>query len=134
MKAVEHAYLDFMVMELGLESNAVVSDWKFNRKEENISHTELDELWKELSGKSLEVEYHGVLNDMDKEERAGQGEDLCGKDVYFNGGMWWIDRWVRTSGTSVNKFSSKSGPWEKQSCGYLHRTPATWPHCPPKKL
>ena len=117
MEAVEHAYLDFMVMELGLESNTVLSDWMFNRKEENNAHTELDELWKELSGKSLEVEYHGVLNDIDKEERAGHGEDLCDKDAYFNGGMWWIDRWVRTSGTSVNKSAVKVGHGKNKAVG-----------------
>ena len=87
MEVIEHARLNFLSLELGLEEVPMDVDGggKFVDNEEVAAHEELDRL---LSGQTeVKDDRYGVLGN-DSGLRANDG-DLCDSQAYFGGGTWW---------------------------------------------
>ena len=63
-EAIEHAYLDFMEMELGLENDWVESLSGFKHEEEMTAHAEMDEWLNHLQSRSQEEDYVGAQEDV----------------------------------------------------------------------
>ena len=82
-ECVEHAFLDFLHMELGMDEVRVEPGEGFRGDEEWAAHAELDEILG-LSGGRCQ-------DDMGTEVRI----DKCNREAYYGGGTWWLDRWLQ---------------------------------------
>ena len=90
MEVVEHAHLDFMTLELGLdEVHYMECGEKFLGNEELIAHEEMDRLLSSLQDVEQSDEQAGVnlVRVGVSEDRDGDGID---KEAYFGAGSWWM--------------------------------------------
>ena len=88
-EVVEHAYLDIMKMELGLDKDCSKVTWSLGYKEEKDAHEELDDWLEDLAGsRSQEEGCHGVTK-----------EELCSRKAYYEEGTWFLNRWVEKTST-----------------------------------
>ena len=84
-EVLEHAFLEFMEIDLGLGSgNQVTSGLEFTDEQE--AHEEVDRL--------LDVLGLGRSKEDTLELSAGVKEELCNKEAYYEKGTWWLNRWI----------------------------------------
>ena len=111
-EAVEHAYLDFMEMELGLDNALVVSGSGFECEEEGTAHAEIDSWLDYLQNRSQGEDCGGG----DQEDVVGVVVDKYSSVAYYGGGTWWLDRWRLVTSAKRCQTCQKRWPWEK--CGH----------------
>ena len=130
MEVVEHAHLDFLTLELGLDEVHMECGEKFLGNEELIAHEEMDRLLSSLQDVEQSAEQAGV-----NEDRVGVSEDRDGdgidKEAYFGAGSWWMDRWIpaKTGNVSLGP-AGIVGNYNDISCsGHLKRKSRTRSGC-----
>jgi hypothetical protein len=105
MEVVEHAFLDFLTLELGLDEVTVeYGTTMFVKDEEKTAHNELDKLIGRLQGVDQDEDQTEVRDDYTEVrlDNAGDQEDLCSQDAYYGGGSWWQDRWLPARAGNVS--------------------------------
>ena len=113
---MEHAYLDFLDLDLGLDFSNMNYGQRFVKDEEKEAHMELD-IWLEDHEVSRRQEDGGQEERMKLELRIPDG-DLCNSGAYFGEGTWWIDRWVLKMDKGVATDSAKTeGSGKKLAMG-----------------
>ena len=90
-EVLEHAYLDFLGMDLGIGMNCDnTAGSGFSGQEESEAHEELDSI--------LDSIKPGFKRKQEVQEmESGTSTDLCNSLAYYGGGTWWLDRWLSRS-------------------------------------
>ena len=103
-ECVEHAFLDFIGMELGLDEVIVEPGQGFSGKEEWLAHAELEKMLCLIQRGYHEDIVVGVEGD-----HGGVIEDRCSTGAYYDGGTWWLDRWLLGRSENIATHVSKEG-------------------------
>ena len=109
-ECIEHAFLDFMYMELVMEEVRVEPGEGLSGDEEWIAHTELDE----ILGLSR-VGCHEDMVDGVRDDSGGGRIDKCSRKAYYGEGTWWLDRWLQGRPDTVAKDIMKLGHGDKNT-------------------
>ena len=112
-EAVEHAYLDFMEMELGLDNALVVSGSGFECEEEGTAHAEIDSWLDYLQNRSQGEDCGGG----DQEDVVGVLVDKYSSVAYYGGGTWWLDRWRLVTSEKGAKHVKRGGHGKNVAMG-----------------
>ena len=98
---VEHAFLDFMEIDLGMETKMTETPG-FEEDEEMAAHVELD-----LLLDSLEPSRKNEDRMETEDEVIDVDDDKCDKTAYCGQGPWLLDRWLRKKNVPLP--STRSG-------------------------
>ena len=109
-ECVEHAFLDFMHMELGMEEVKV--EPRFSGDEELVAHAELDEILGLAPDRCHE---YMVTEVRDEHGDGGVRIDKCRKEAYYGGGTWWLDRWLEERPEMIATEFRKLGHGDKNT-------------------
>ena len=106
----QHAFSDFMHIELGMEEVRVEPGEGLSGDEEWIAHAELDEILGLSRVGCHENMVDGVRDD------SGSGRiDKCSRKAYYGEGTWWLDRWLQGRPEMVAKDIMKLGHGDKNT-------------------
>ena len=103
-EVIEHAFLDFMKLEFGLENFKVETGAVFDEDEEMSAHAELDRMLFFVQKESQEDMEVG-----DQDDPGGVLTDNCNRKAYKDGGTWWLDRWLIGRSDQVATHVSSGG-------------------------